>query len=161
MKKNMIELMSDSWYMNSFENKNINQENVKKTKKIFKVKIYNSDIALNVNYITTKKIYNLFKFEKCIYAVEEDFNHIREIRTGMIFPIVCIDKENHNLIKSHVKYASDQDDYSSFAIRENSLLNVESLNIKELEYYLNCDELYFNNYFGPFKDSSSQKVKKL
>lgn len=169
MEKKMENIIFYSWYMDTLEYVNDREkqrvmkekENRKKSKNIYKIRLYNFTSDTRPYYLVDGTFNDVFKFDKYIYAVEKDYNHVEEIRTGKVFPIVDIEKESSDWKSSYIKYSDDNSKYQNFSIRKNFVLKADPINLKELENYLKCDEEVFDSYLDGSLAHKIQKMKKI
>jgi len=119
-------------------------------------------------YVDDDKFADLFKYYRCIYATILDESHVKEVKTGRIFPILDLQKEDDRFKSSLVARGCilREAEYSKgFVFSENGLLECESLSGKkdldDLSKYLSLPENVIDSYINGEYYQSEEKVKQL
>ena len=127
---------------------------------IYKISLYNfSDIM--PKYLMDSNFNDIFKFERCVFVNVIDKHHVKEIKTGIVFPILNLSKNNDHFESSYIEYNLKKDEYSKFAISKNNVLECKKAKVDELIQYLKIDENVIENYINGVYDNSEKKVKTM
>lgn len=126
---------------------------------IYKISLYNLSSLSRPNWLIDEHFDEIFKFSKNIYATVIDGEHIQEIKTGMVFPIVDLEKKDDNWKSSNIIYGDLDDNNSQFAISYSKVLKTEKGSLKELYNYLKYDKEVIENYINGEQGKTKSMVK--
>ncbi len=127
---------------------------------VYKVPLYSFNSVMP-NYLVDNEFEKVFNFDRCIFVTVVDKNHVKEIKTGMVFSILNLSKENDNFESSYIDYTLSDEQYSRFALSKNSMLQGQKSTLEELISYIKCDEKVIRDYINGQCFSSNKKVKSI
>lgn len=126
---------------------------------IYKIGLYNFNSEEIPYYILDNELEEKINLNNYIFVNIVDRNHVKEIKTGKIYPIVNLKKEKENWISSVVDYSCSKEEIGQFALSKNKFLPTKNYSLAELEVYLtdeiSVDENILNNI------ESREKIKML
>lgn len=126
---------------------------------VYKIELYNFNSDEIPYYVLDTEIEEKFNFNNYIFVNIVDKNHVKEIKTGKIYPIVNLKKEKENWISSVVDYSCSKEEIEQFALSKNKFLPTKNYSLAELEVYLtdeiSVDENILNNI------DNKEKIKML
>lgn len=169
MKKSAEDIIFDAYWMkdtiefvNELEKKRKKDEYNKRVKYlsslIYKVHLYKFASSKKPKYLIDGDFDNNFELSKTIYATIVDNMHVKEIKTGMIFPIVGLEKNDDKWTSSNIIYGDLNDNQSQFAISNNIKL-LTGKDLKDLYTYLSYDKEIIKNYLN-YEQETKSLIKK-
>lgn len=127
---------------------------------IYKIPLY-SFVGSNQPYcFEDDQFDNVFTFSNNIFATVIDKNHVKEITTGMVFPIVDLSKNNDKFSSSIIKYDNLTEKDILFAISKNRILMTSKADLKKLVIYLKAKRNIIEYFIQKYQISAKTKIKK-
>lgn len=125
---------------------------------VYKIPLYSFANADYPYCVEDNQFENVFEFNKNIFATVIDDSHIKEIKTGLVFPIVDLLKTNDKFSSSIIMYSSLTEDDFVFAVSKNKFLITQKLDLNELIEYLEDSKNSTEEYVH--KDTDKIIIKK-
>lgn len=125
---------------------------------IYKIPLYKFKSSDRPIILDDNVFDEVFEYDKVIFAQVIDSNHIQEIKTKKIFPILELSKKDDRWNNAWVKYAEQAENYSQFPISENRFIKTRNFGIDELVAYMSLDESVISDYIE--NNLSPIKIKK-
>lgn len=125
---------------------NIDEKNINaKSSIIYNVDLYTIKSSNIPFYVDAEEFEKTFKFFHNIFVTMPDNEHVKEIRTGLILPIVNLDK-GYSRDEPNINNNTDSDDnYALFAIRYKKKLIAHEMDLNQLLDYYKKEKTYIEN----------------
>lgn len=126
---------------------------------IYKIPLYSFKDGNKPYCVDDDNFDNVFNLMGFILVTIVDSNHVKEIKTGRVIPIIHLIKENDYWTSSLIKCDDLKEDDVLFTISRNQFLFLYQINIRDLNTYLGMENQDLEAIFNTWVEFNKKNIK--